>query len=145
MRSQTGYLIYFGGGPIDWNSGLQSVIAQSSAESEFVAAFTASRSIVYFRQLLEELMFAQHGPTTIWEDNQACIAMSKNPINYKRNKHINLKYHYLRDLVETDCIRLLYLETANQIADILTKPVSVAIFNQLVPFIVRPVGIITDK
>ena len=139
-RSQSGSKIYFGGWPIDWSSSLQSVIAQSSAESEFISAFNASRNAVYFRQLLEELMLIQDGATVIWEDNTACIAMSKNPVNNKRNKHILLKYHYLRDLVESKIIRLEYIQTSDQIADLLTKPVSVRIFQHLVHFLVRPCG-----
>ena len=137
-RSQSGYIIYYGGGPVDWSSTLQSVIAQSSAEAEQVAAFNASRAVVYFRQLLEEFGHQFNGATTIWEDNTACIAQSKNPVNHKRCKHILLKYQYLRDLTETGIIKLEYIVTTDQIADLFTKPVPPKVFLQLVPFLVRP-------
>ena len=72
-RSQTGYIVYFGGGPIDWKSHVQPIIAQSSAESEQVAAFNTARTVFYFRQLLEEFGHAQTGSTVIWEDNQIVL------------------------------------------------------------------------
>lgn len=144
-KSQTGYIVYLGGGPISWSSKLQSVVAQSSAESEFIAAFNTSREIVYFRQLLEELTLNQKGATIIWEDNQACIAMSKNPVNHARNKHILLKYFYLRELNEQQIVRLEYIATTNQVADILTKPVTRQIFTHLRPYLVQPCGPIIDE
>jgi hypothetical protein len=137
-RSQSGSVIYFGGGPVDWSSSVQPVVALSSAEAEFISAFHTARSIVYFRQLLEELMLKMTGATVIWEDNQAAIAMSKNPVQTKRNKHMLLKYHYLRDLVESNIIRLEYIETGDQVADILTKATPTRIFTHLVKFLVRP-------
>ena len=138
-KSHHGYLIYFAGGIVDWSSTLQSTIALSSAESEHIAAFHASRSIFYYRQLLEELGHTQNQPTTLWEDNQACIAQSKNPVNHKRCKHILIKYHYLRQLTASNIVRLEYICTKSQIADALTKPLPPVDFLRLVPFLVSPV------
>ena len=137
-KSHTGFLIYFGGGIIDWSSHLQSTIALSSAESEQIAAFNTARSIVYYRQLLEEFGQIQTGATVIWEDNQACIAQSKNPVNHKRSKHTLVKYHYLRSLHDTNIIRLEYINTIDQVADLLTKPLAPKLFQNLVRFIVHP-------
>ena len=138
-KSHHGYLIYFAGGIVDWSSTLQSTIALSSAESEHIAAFHASRSIFYYRQLLEELGHTQNQSTTLWEDNQACIAQSKNPVNHKRCKHILIKYHYLRQLTASNIVRLEYICTKSQIADALTKPLPPVDFLRLVPFLVSPV------
>ena len=138
-KSHHGYLIYFAGGLIDWNSTLQNTIALSSAEAEHIAAFHASRTVFYYRQLLEEFGHAQGEPTIVWEDNQACIAQSKNPVNHKRCKHILIKYHYLRHLTASNIVRLEYVVTKSQIADLLTKPVTPAIFQHLAPFIVHHV------
>ena len=137
-KSHTGYVIYFGGGPVDWSSHLQAVIAQSSAEAEYVAAFNASRTVVYFRHLLSDFGLTQHGSTVIWEDNEACIAQSKNPVSHKRCKHILLKYHYIRDLTESGIVRLQYISTTDQVADLLTKPLAPALFQRLRPFLVKP-------
>jgi hypothetical protein len=137
-KSQSGYIVYFGGGPIDWKSHLQPVIAQSSTESEQVAAHETARSVFYFRQLLEEFGKTQTGTTVIWEDNQGCIAQSKNPVNSSRSKHILLKYHYLRDLTESGIVRLQYIPTTDQIADIFTKPLPPKQFINLSRFLVHP-------
>ncbi len=137
-KSQTGYLIFFGGGPIDWSSHLQSVIALSSAEAEQVSAFSTSRSIVHFRQFLEELGQKQLGPTSIREDNTACIAQSKNPVDPNRVRHVLIQYHYLRDLHEQGIVRLDYIATTDQVADVLTKPLLPQLFKSLIPFLVSP-------
>jgi hypothetical protein len=136
-KSHTGYVVYFGGAPVDWSSHLQSVIAQSSAEAEQISAFSSACVIFNFRQFLEEFTLHQTGATVIWEDNEACIAQSKNPVNHKRCKHILLKYHYLRDLTESGIVRLEYICTTDQVADILTKPLALALFSKLRPFLVR--------
>ena len=137
-RSHHGYVIYFAGGIIDWSSNLQSTVALSTSEAEFIAAFHASRTVSYYRQLLEELGHAQGEPTIIWEDNTACIAQSKNPVNHKRCKHILIKFHYLRNMVESNIVQLQYVVTRDQIADILTKPLLPKDFSRLVPFLVQP-------
>jgi len=140
-RSQSGYVVYLGGGPVDWKSKMQATVAASSAESEYISTFHSCRNIVYFRELLKELEITQTGSTIIWQDNKACIAMSKNAgVNHNNNKHILLKYHYIRELAESDIIRLEYIETIDQIADILTKATAPQVFRKLVPFLVRPCG-----
>jgi hypothetical protein len=137
-KSQTGNIFYFGGGPIDWVSCLQPIIALSSCEAEQVAAFNASRSCVHFRQLLEELGHTQLNATTVWCDNTAAIAQSKNMVKASSTRHVLIQYHYLRDLTESGIVRLEYVCTLDQIADILTKPLTPKLFNDLVPFIVSP-------
>jgi hypothetical protein len=138
-KSTSGYIVYFGGGPISWSSGLQSVIAQSSGEAEYIAAFNASTNVVYHRQFLDDLGIQLTGATLVWEDNTAAIAMSKNPVNHKRCRHILVKYHYLRDLHDQEVIKLQYLKTTDQIADLMTKPTSRAILLRLRPYLVKPI------
>ena len=135
-KSQTGNLILLGGGPVDWSSHLQSTIALSSAEAEQMAAFSASRSVVHFRQLLEELGQKQLGATVVWADNTAAISQSRNPIAHQRTRHVLICYHYLRELHNTGIVRLEYICTRDQVADILTKPLLPKDFNRLRPFIV---------
>jgi len=135
-KSQGGYTVHFGGGPIDWSSKLQSVIALSSAEAEQMSAFNTSRTIVHFRQLLGELGHADNQPTIIREDNTACIAQSKNPVDPTRTRHVLIQYHYLRELTAMGIVRLIYICTRDQVADILTKPLPPKDFLRLRPFIV---------
>ena len=129
-KSTTGYVCYFGGGPISWGSSLQSIIAQSSTESELVAAFTASTIVTYHREFLTEIGLSGHHdkPTTLWEDNTSCIALSKNPGQHKRTRHILLKYFYIRHKVADGTVRLEYVATTDQIADIFTKALARKLF-----------------
>ena len=62
--------------------------------------------------------------TVIHCDNQSCIKLSKNPVDHDRSKHINIKYNYIRDMVQKGTVKLQYLSTDEQIADILTKPLT---------------------
>ena len=137
-KSTTGTLIYFGGALIDWTSNLQKVIAQSSSEAEHVAAFDTARTVVYYRQFLEELGLRQTSASIIHEDNTSCIAQSKNPVNTRRVRHMLLKYHYLRDIVGSGQASLQYIKSQDQIADILTKSLAHRDFARLLPHLVRP-------
>jgi len=76
---------------------------------------------MWLRKLLQEFGFPQTTPLKIYEDNQGCIAMSKNPVNHERTKHIDIKYHFIREKVEDKAIEVEYLQTEDMIADILTK------------------------
>ena len=77
----------------------QSIIAQSSAEAEYYAAVSASNECIWMKQLLDDLGFPQE-TIEIYEDNQACIALTKNPEDHKRTKHIQVKYHVVREYVK---------------------------------------------
>jgi len=125
LRSTTGYVIFIQGvGPIAAKTELQSTIAQSTAEAEYIALAETAKCIVHLRNLLAELKFTQMVPTIIFEDNQAAIAMSQNKITSSKTKHIKIKFHYIKELVQDNDITLAYCPTEEQIADILTKALS---------------------
>ncbi|EKU23370.1 gag-pol polyprotein, partial [Nannochloropsis gaditana CCMP526] len=96
-RSTSGYAFTLSHGAIvntiDWRAKQQEVVALSSAESELISACSATQTAIYIRQLLMDLGFKQDKPTMIMEDNQACIAMSNNPITHKRTKHIDVRFY----------------------------------------------------
>ena len=121
-RSVTAYVFILGGAAISWGSKLQPTVALSSSEAEYMAACSAVQEAVHLRLLLKSLGYEQVGCTTIYEDNQGCIGMSKNPILRKRAKHIDIRYHFIRERVASGDVKLVYIETENQLADILTKP-----------------------
>jgi len=127
-RSTSGYAFTLSHGEIvnmiDWRAKQQEVVALSSAESELISACSATQTAIYIRQVLMDLGLKQYEPTMIMEDNQACIAMSNNPITHKRTKHIDVRYHFVREKVESKEVELVYLPTQYQLADILTKPLS---------------------
>ena len=122
-KSRTGYGFLLGGSLISWNSQKQSVVAQSAAESEYYAAVSAANEGLWIKQLLMDLGIEQQS-ITMYEDNQACIALTKNPQDHKRTKHIQVKYHIIRQYVSDGLIKFVYCPTKDQLADIFTKGVS---------------------
>ena len=99
-KSMTGYLMSLNGGPISWwKSSRQVGASLSSSEAEFVAASQAGQEVAYLRALLKGFVYTQMDPTEIWEDNTSCIMVSETPTNRDRSKHVDVKVHFLRDLV----------------------------------------------
>jgi hypothetical protein len=123
-RSTTGYLFKLGGVPICWKSKRQPTVALSTAEAEYMALSMAVQTAIWIRKLLKDFDFASEEPTVIYEDNQGCIAMAKNPVNHERTKHIDIRYNFVRERVEDKTIVVKYLETTEMLADILTKGLS---------------------
>ena len=87
-----------------------------------MAVSAAVQDAMYLRQLFSDLGFEQREPTTIYEDNQGCIALTENPVMHKRTKHIDIRHHFIRERVESGDIVLKYMATQHQLADMLTKP-----------------------
>jgi hypothetical protein len=78
---------------------------------------------LYLRQVLFGMQFLAEGPTTIWEDNKSSIDFARNSIScHSRAKHIDIRYHFVKDLVNTNIMNLKYIPTEHQIADAFTKP-----------------------
>lgn len=121
-RSDTGYIAFVNGAPISWKCTRQKTIAQSSTEAEYMGACAAVKEAIWFRKLLFDLRLLKQEPTVIYEDNRGCIALSTNPVNHERNKHINVKYHLIRQAAENKQIVLVYKSTEDITADLLTKP-----------------------
>ena len=120
-RSTTGFVFMLSGGAVSWESKLQPTVAGSSTEAEYMAAYFAVQEALYLRELLGDMMLAQVGATVIAEDNQGAIALANNAVWHKRTKHIATKYHFVRDRVATGEVRLDYIKTDDQAADMLTK------------------------
>jgi hypothetical protein len=125
-RSTTGYIFTLAGGTVSWKSKLQNSSALSSVEAEYIAVCSTSREAKWIRKLLTELKFPPVGPTIIREDNQGCIAVTSNNRTDSRTKHIDVKYHFVREMVKSKEIELQYTPTENMLADFLTKPISAA-------------------
>ena len=121
-RSTTGWVFMLGGGAVSWGSKLQPTVALSSSEAEYMAASAAVQEAVHMRSLLSSLDMEQHGAIKIYEDNQGCIALSENPVMHRRTKHIDIRYHFIRERVESGEVKLCYVPTEQQLADLLTKP-----------------------
>ena len=120
-KSITGYLMSLNGGAISCRSSRQGGVTLSSSEAEFVAASQAGQEVVYLRVLLRGFGYTQKKPTEIWEDNASCIMMSENPNNRDRSRHVDVKVHYLRDLVRDGHVKLVKCAGTQNVSDALTK------------------------
>ena len=121
-KSQSGWVIFLAGAAVAWGSKRQVVTALSSTEAEYVALASACADLLAVLNLLSQLPIpARDGSVLVLEDNQACIKMATNPKGWKRTKHIDVRYHFVRDLVDNDTIFLQYVRTVDQVADMLTK------------------------
>jgi hypothetical protein len=114
-------VIMMNGGPIAWESHKQDCTASSTTEEKYIAAMITSQELRWLRQLLADLTFDQPGPTTLFCDNQATIRLVRNPEFHKRTKHINIKYHIICENEARGFIRITYIPTADNVADIMTK------------------------
>ncbi|GLT33379.1 hypothetical protein SLA2020_079750 [Shorea laevis] len=121
MISTTGYVFSFGLGSFSWNSKKQDVVAQSTAEAEYLAAGAAANHAVWLRMVLEELGFDQIEPCVLKVDNMSAIAIAQNPVQHGRTKHIKINYHVIRNYVRDKEIVLQHCDSEVQVADILTK------------------------
>ena len=114
------------GSPITWSSRRQATVSTSTVEAEYVAVAEAAKEAVWLRNLLGELGLEQRGPTPLHCDNQGSIRLAGQPTTHSRTKHIDIKHHLIRELVDTGKIGLLYISSAEQKADILTKSLPAA-------------------
>ena len=129
LLSRTGYVIMFAGCPVHWSSKMQTEIALSTAEAEYIALSQAMREVIPFMRLIAEISVVFPTNTSkpmlfckVFEDNEACISMVNSPKFTPRTKHIALKYHHFRSWVDKGLIQVIHIGTTEQTADIFTKP-----------------------
>lgn len=120
-RCTSGFLFTLAGGSISWCSKRQPSVSIATGEAEYVAMSQAAREILWLRSLLLELGFAQEGSTILLGDNRAALVLAENPVAHTRSKQIDIRFHYLRELVERGVVKVQYTESAAQAADGLTK------------------------
>lgn len=121
-KSNSGLFIGINGGALTWHCHKQQVVALSTTEAEYIALCEAGKELVWVKRLCKDFDIDVSTATPVYEDNQSCIKMILNDSQSNRTKHIRVKYHYTRDLVEAGEIRIVYCPTENNIADMLTKP-----------------------
>jgi hypothetical protein len=120
-KSISGYVYMIGGGVITWNSKKQPIVALSSAEAEYIAESHSGREALWLRRLMSSLGFPQGEPTLIYADNQAAIKLSDSGQFHTHTKHIDTRFHFIRQLVEDRQIEYRYISTHFNIADLFTK------------------------
>ena len=135
--SVSGGIVYYLNCPVTWWSRRQRSVSHSSAEAEYFAASTASREGMYIRDLLEDLGMGVKTATPLLLDSKAAINLAADPVAFKKTKHILRAAHELRDRVANGLYIAQYVEAANQLADIMTKPLRVhlhrSMLNRILP------------
>jgi transposase InsO family protein len=120
-RAITGYAFLIDGGAVSWSSKKQEIVSLSTTESEYVAATHGMKEALWLRNLLAEVFEPTSDATTLFSDNQSAIALTRDHQFHARTKHIDVRYHFIRWVVENGALRLVYCPTADMVADALTK------------------------
>jgi hypothetical protein len=121
IKSTSGYAFHLGTGVVAWASKKQPIMTISLAEAEYVAGTSTTCQAVSMRRILKDLMHNQEKATTIYCDNKSTIALSKNHVFHKKTKHIDTRYHFIRELVNNGELILQHCRSNEQLADIFTK------------------------
>ena len=137
-KSTSGLIFYLNNGAISYACKSQKCVALSTAESEYVALGEAAREAIYLRMLLKDLGQEQIEPTVIFEDNVAAEKLCKNNVHHSRTKHIDIKHHFIREIVEQKQIEIKHLASSEMLADLLTKALAFPTFSKLRQHIVVP-------
>jgi hypothetical protein len=108
-------------------------VALSTTEAEYMASADATRQATWLRLLLDDLQIglSTDTPVSILNDNNGCIALSKNPVHHERSKHIAMRHHFLREKVEDNTVKLDFVSSADNLADMLTKSLPQPAFERL--------------
>ncbi|KAG8657524.1 hypothetical protein MANES_03G075182v8 [Manihot esculenta] len=130
-KSTTGVIYFLSQSPVTWISQKQKVVALSSCEAEYIAATTGTCQGTWISRLLHELIGWKTNKFELRVDNKSAIALTKNPVYHNRSKHIHIKFHFLRECVQRGEVEVEYVQTEEQLADILTKPLSRDKINEL--------------
>ncbi|KAJ4728947.1 Retrovirus-related Pol polyprotein from transposon TNT 1-94 [Melia azedarach] len=130
-KSTSGYAFSVGSGMFSWCSKKQDVVAQSTAEAEFIAAAAGANQCIWLRKMLIDLGFEQINASPIFCDSKSAIAIAKNPVQHGKIKHMKVKFHFLREAERDQEVCLIHCKSEEQVADILTKALPKTRFEKL--------------
>ena len=119
-RSTSGYLMKFGGAAISWQSKLQKCVALSTTEAEYIAATEACKETLWLKKFLQELGMKQER-YELYCDSQSAIHLCKNSTFHSRSKHIDVQYHWIRDVLDSKELVIEKIHTDHNVADMMTK------------------------
>lgn len=122
-KSFTGYVLFQGKAPISWQSKKQPTVALSTAEAEYMAMTECSKEIVFMCNIHFEI-FNDKIVADLYSDNKSAIDLAHNPILHGRTKHIGIRHHFIRDVVQNGYVKVKHVSTENMVADFLTKPLT---------------------
>jgi hypothetical protein len=116
---------------VSWVSKKKSSISLHTTEAEYIAAATCCTQVPWMKQTLTDIQVEYDDPIPIYCDNTSAISISKNLVMHSKTKHIPIKYHFLQEKVAENNIRVEYVGTKEQVADIFTKPLPWEAFEYL--------------
>lgn len=129
-KSTSGYIFVKNGGAVSWRSKKQPIVSLSSMESEYIALADATKEGIWLKRLELDIFPNMEKSILIYEDNQSAIKTAKNEIHNERSKHIDVRYHFIRECVNDGRIILKYCPTEKMVADAFTKPLNRVKLNQ---------------
>ncbi|KAJ0551653.1 putative RNA-directed DNA polymerase [Helianthus annuus] len=122
-KSVSANVFLLGNGAVSWCSKKQKTVALSSTEAEYISATTGACQAIWLKRILYDLGINQQKETILFCDSKSAINLSKNPVMNSRSKHIELRYHFIRDMVNQGQVKLEFCGTNEQLADLMTKAV----------------------
>ena len=120
-KAISGYTFMIDGGAVSWCTKKQEIISLSTTEAEYVAATHTAKEALWLRTLIGELYGKVQEPMTLYSDNQSAIALTKDHQYHTRTKHIDIRFHFIRWVIEQNKIKLVYCPTNDMLADTFTK------------------------
>ena len=120
-KSTSGMVVKMGTGAISWSSRLQGIVTLSTTEAEYISAVQAGQEIIWLRNLFTEFGYTFKTGSKLYMDNQSALSVARNPEHHGRMKHLDLRHYWLRDIVDSGQIDVLYIPTRDMPADIMTK------------------------
>ncbi|XP_076932672.1 secreted RxLR effector protein 161-like [Bidens hawaiensis] len=130
-KCTSGYVCVLSKAEILWSSRKQGIVTLSLTEDEYVATTTFACHTMWLKELLEEINGEEVETIDIMCENSSMIKLSKNPVQHKRTKHIDVRFHYLRNLVNEEKVQLEFFLSKDQVADIIIKPMKLEVFEKM--------------
>ena len=127
----SGYAFCMDGGAVSWNSRKQALVSLSTTESEYVAVTHAAKEAIWIRMFLGDILCPLRKPMVLYCENQSTIAVAKNVQYHAHTKHIDIRYHFIRESISREIIEIHYCPTENMVADIFMKALPVKTFEHL--------------
>jgi hypothetical protein len=130
-KSITGWVTQVDGDIISWAAKKQHLVAQSTCEAELYAEGAAINEVIWIRNMLSELGLIVESPSVIYGDNKSTKGVSENGLTGERTKHVDIKWHYIKDIIDSGIVKLVWIPSDAMLADIFTKALGKIVFTRL--------------